>query len=251
MSKLLQAVDTIVLVGGQGTRLQSVVRDRPKPLAEVAGRPFMEWLLLALRARGLQRVILATGYKGEMIKAYFGNGANIGLDILYAHEEAPLGTGGAVRNALLHTRTQHVMVLNGDSFCAIDVCRLMEAHKRTTAVVTLLVVKMDDCRRYGMVEVTDDGRVRSFREKNLALGTGLINAGVYLFDRGVFGEIPAGRVVSLEQECFPALIDHGLYATVGEGPFLDIGIPESYAVAEQFFANNRSLFVQTMEGGGR
>ncbi len=229
-------MDAMVLAGGKGTRLQTVVSDRPKPMAEVAGRPFVEWLLLALRAQGVRRAVLATGYKGEMVEAYFGDGARLGLEVAYAHETVPLGTGGAARHALEQVKTDHMLVLNGDSFCSFDVRHLVEAHHRARAAVTLWLVPMDDCRRYGAVDVADDGQVRSFHEKSAELGAGLINVGVYLFDRRTLEDIPTGRAVSLEHDTFPALIGHGLCATVGEGPFLDIGTPESYASAERFLA---------------
>ncbi len=234
-------IDAIVLAGGKGTRLQSVVSDRPKPMAEVAGRPFVEWLLLALRAQGLQRVVLATGYKGEMVASYFGDGARLGLELVYAQEEVPLGTGGAVRHALPLTTTARVLALNGDSFCPFDVGRLAAAHEARGAAATLWLVRMDDCRRYGAVETAADGRVLSFREKNPDLGAGLINAGVYLFERATLDAIPAAQPVSLESDIFPDLIGHGLYAAAGDGPFLDIGTPESYGSAEAFFADNASL----------
>ena len=235
-------LDAIILAGGRGTRLRSVVSYRPKPLAEVAGRPFVEWLLLTLRTQGVRRAVLATGYKGEIVEAAFGNGARLGLELAYAHETVPLGTGGAARHALQQVTTDHVLVLNGDSFCPFDVRRLLTNHQRTGARATLLLAPMDDCRRYGAVEAAEDGRVLSFREKNADLGAGLINAGVYLFDRRTLESIPADRAVSLENDTFPALIGHGLYATVGEGPFLDIGTPESYASAERFFDDHRALW---------
>jgi len=235
-------LDAIILAGGRGTRLRSVVSDRPKPLAEVAGRPFVEWLLLALRTQGVQRAVLATGYKGEMVEAHFGDGARLGMEMAYAHEAVPLGTGGAARHALYRVATSFVLVLNGDSFCPFDVARLVAAHQQANAAATLLLVPMDDCRRYGTVAAVEDGRVLSFREKNADLGAGLINAGVYLFDRRTLESIPADRAVSLENDTFPALIGHGLYATVGEGPFLDIGTPESYASAERFFDDHRALW---------
>jgi NDP-sugar pyrophosphorylase family protein len=235
-------LDAIILAGGRGTRLQSMVSDRPKPLAEVAGRPFLEWLLLALRAQLVRRAVLATGYKGEMVEAAFGDGARLGMELAYAHETVPLGTGGAARHALEQVTTDHVLVLNGDSFCPFNVRRLVESHQRTGARATLWLVPMDDCRRYGAVDVADDGRVRSFHEKSPDLGTGLINAGVYLFDRRTLADIPAGRAMSLERDTFPTLIGDGLYATVGEGPFLDIGTPASYASAERFFDDHRALW---------
>ncbi len=244
-------MEMIVLAGGKGTRLQRVVSDRPKPLAEVAGRPFVEWLLLALRVQGVERVVLATGYMGEMVEASFGDGARLDMEVVYARETVPLGTGGAARHALGHVTTDHALVLNGDSFCPFDIGRLLEAHERAGAAATLWLVPMDDCRRYGAVDVADDGRVLSFQEKSPDLGAGLINAGVYLFDRRALEAIPADRPVSLENDTFPSLIGRGLYATVGEGPFLDIGTPESYASAERFFADNKVLQQMVMDDSGR
>ncbi len=235
-------VEAIVLAGGKGTRLQSVVSDRPKPMAEVAGRPFVEWLLLALRAQGLRRVVLATGYKGEMVASYFGDGARPGLELAYAREDTPLGTGGAVRHALSLTTSARVLALNGDSFCPFDVGHLVATHEGRGAAATLWLVGMDDCRRYGAVERAGDGRVLSFREKSSNLGAGFINAGVYLFERATLDVIPAGQPVSLESDVFPDLIGRGLYAAAGESPFLDIGTPESYGSAERFFADNASLW---------
>jgi len=124
----------------------------------------------------------------------------------------------------------------------------MKAHQRTSAAVTLWLVPMDDCTRYGAVDVARDGRVRSFQEKSANLGAGLINAAVYLFERRALEEIPTNRAVSLERETFPALIEQSLYATVGEGPFLDIGTPASYASAEQFIADNHTLWNVTSYG---
>src|SRR5579875_2916308 len=113
-------IDAVILAGGKGTRLQSVVSDRPKPLAEAAGRPFVEWLLLALRAQGVRRAVLATGPKGDMIEDCFADGARLGIKLRYAREQTPLGTGGAVRHALPYITTECVLVLNGDSFCPFE-----------------------------------------------------------------------------------------------------------------------------------
>jgi NDP-sugar pyrophosphorylase family protein len=211
-------------------------------MAPVAGRPFVEWLLLALRAQGLRHVILATGYMGEMVEAHFEGGSRWGLDLRYAHERTSLGTGGAARHAIQQAVTGRILVLNGDSFCPFDVDRLADVHRRATARATLWLVPMDDCRRYGTVEIAADGRVVSFHEKSPTLKAGLINAGIYLFEREALDAIPSGRAVSLESEVFPSLIGRGLSATIGQGPFLDIGTPESYAAAESFIAANESLW---------
>src|SRR5438067_1322277 len=235
-------ITAIILAGGKGTRLQSVVSDRPKALAEVAGRPFVEWLLLFLRAQGVRCAILATGYKGEMVEAHVGDGAPWSLDVRYARETVPLGTGGAARNALQVGASDPVLVLNGDSFGPFDVARLADAHRRAGARATLWLISMDDCRRYGAVDVAGDGRVVAFQEKSPAPRAGLVSAGVYLLQRSILEDIPTDRAVSLETEVFPALIGRGLYAIVGAGPFLDIGTPASYSRAEAFFSENRWLW---------
>ncbi len=223
--------EAIIVVGGKGTRLKEIVKDRPKPMANVAGRPFLEWLLLALRAQGIRRVVLGAGYKGDMVSEYFGDGAGWGLDIAYSRETAPLGTGGAARLALKFTRTDPLLVLNGDSYCAVDLERFAAIHARRKASVSLWLVQVKDCSRYGTVTLSRQGRIAAFQEKSLRGKSGLISAGVYLFNRKAVSEIPGGRPVSLEEEVFPGLVGKALYGVVGRGPFLDIGTPDSYAAA--------------------
>jgi D-glycero-alpha-D-manno-heptose 1-phosphate guanylyltransferase len=227
-------VDAIILAGGRGTRLREVVDDRPKPMAEVAGRPFLEWLLLALRNQGVNRVILATGYKHEMVSDYFGNGQNYGLELVYAPEPAPLGTGGAVRHALPFINTNRVVVLNGDSYCPFDLNLLFQRHDQVEAAISLWLVQIEDCSRYGSVETEDNGCVTAFREKTPELKDGFINAGVYLVEKHVIESIPADQKVSLETDIFPNWVGQKLYAVSGGGPFLDIGTPESYLQAATY-----------------
>lgn len=231
--------DAIILVGGKGTRLQPVVKDRPKPMAEVLGRPFLEWILMGLRAQGIERVILATGYKAEVIRTHFTGLRPVGMDLVVSHEEEPLGTGGALRNALSRLSTDRVLVLNGDSMCPFHLSTMMESHLRTGALATLWLVPMEDCRRYGSVEIDAEGRVSGFNEKSASPGSGLINAGIYLVEKKLLHSIPQAQPSSLEREVFPSLIGRGLWAVVGQGPFLDIGTPESYAQADQFLSAAR------------
>ncbi len=235
-------VDAVILVGGKGTRLQGIVRDRPKPMAEVCGRPFLEWLLLALQLQGVRRVILATGHMAETIEVHFRNPGPLAMELVFSRERAPLGTGGALRNALDKISTQRVLVLNGDSTCPFDLDLLMERHLRSKALATLWLVPVEDCSRYGSVEVDADGRVTAFREKTPSPRPGLISAGVYLLERSALEGIPPHRPVSLETEVFPSLVGTGLYASTGRGPFLDIGTPESYAAAARFLAANAPDF---------
>lgn len=232
--------EAMILAGGMGTRLRSVVHDRPKPMAMAGGRPFMEWLLLFLHDRGVKRIVLCTGHLGEMVEAYFGDGSRWELELEYSPDPFPLGTGGAVRHALHLIRQERFLVLNGDSFCRFDLETLADVHLEKWALTTLWLLKMDDCRRYGTVVLGEDDRVESFLEKSPEMGVGLINAGVYLMEGKAARTIPEGCPVSLEREIFPDLIGRGLHGVSGSGPFLDIGTPESYGKAEDFFAGERA-----------
>ncbi len=227
-------LEVIVLAGGMGTRLRQVVTDRPKPMAEVAGRPFLEWLLLMLRGQQVRRVVLAIGYKGKAIQAHFGDGAAWGMEISYSHEQTPLGTGGCLRLASSQLEGERFVVLNGDSYCPVDLGLLQRTHVLNAADATLWLVEVPDCSRYGAVEVDASNRVVSFHEKGDRAGSGLINAGIYLFERRVMERIPGRGAVSLETAVFPDLLGGGLSAVVGNGPFLDIGTPEDYLRATQY-----------------
>jgi NDP-sugar pyrophosphorylase family protein len=233
------AHDAMILVGGKGTRLQSVVSSLPKPMAPVAGRPFVEWLVLSLRNQGIRRLILCTGHKGEMIEAYFGDGHSLDVEVSYCRDPFPLGTGGGVKHALDLVQGQRFFVLNGDSYCRVDFRRLAEAHLVRRAKATIWAVRQDDCRRYGSVDVSEDGAVLAFHEKSLEARAGLINAGVYMLERHTAASIPSNRAVSLEREVFPQMIGRGLYAEIGGGTFIDIGVPEAYVSAEGFFATEK------------
>ena len=226
-------IEAIVLVGGFGTRLRPVVDDRPKPLATVAGRPFLEWVLLDLARQGVRTVVLAAGYGAEQVRAAIGDGARYGVEVRYSVEEQPLGTGGAVRLALDHTSAADVLVVNGDSYCDYDLPVLWEKHRSAGARITLWVTDTDDPARFGSVEVAAGGEVAAIREKDSAASSRTINAGVYLFQRAVLAELRPSQRVALETEVFPRWVGRGLYAVRGRSPLIDIGTPESYASATE------------------
>jgi NDP-sugar pyrophosphorylase family protein len=219
--------DAVILAGGKGTRLQSVLSDRPKPMAEIGGRPFLDFLIENLRMQEIRRVILCTGYLGSMIEDYFHNGSGCGMEILYSHESAPLGTAGAVRNALAFIHSNPFFLLNGDSYCNWNASDLLSAHVAKGARATIWLASSENCSRYGSVVIDQDGAIASFSEKNRNGLPGLINAGVYCLERSLIETIPAGKNQSMETDLFPALVGKGLYAMVGSGPFIDIGTPES------------------------
>lgn len=227
-------ITAVVLAGGLGTRLRSVVADRPKVLAEVNGRPFLCYLLDQLTTAGIRRIVLATGYMAETVSSILGARYH-DADLRYSVETEPLGTGGALRLALPHLDTDPVLVLNGDSFCAVDLATFAVAHAQRNAVASLALATVADISRYGAVDLAADGAITAFEEKGERRGQGLINAGIYLLQRSTFAAIPAGVAVSLERDVFPGLISNGLYGFTQTGRFIDIGVPDDYQAAAAFF----------------
>jgi NDP-sugar pyrophosphorylase family protein len=224
----------MILAGGLGTRLRSVVADRPKVLAEVAGRPFLALLLDQLASAECQHVVLCTGHQAEQVEAAFGR-EYAGMRLAYSREQVQLGTGGAVRLALPLVEGDGCLVLNGDSYCAADLSLFKHWHGARQAKASLLLTRADDTSRYGRVEVAPDGQVSTFVEKGSAIGPGWINAGIYLIQREMLELIATDRVVSLERDVFPAWIGAGLFGSTCEAPFTDIGVPASYHAAADFF----------------
>lgn len=230
----------VILAGGRGTRLSSVVSDRPKVLAHVHGRPFLTFLLDHLAFSGVKDVVLCTGYMAGLVFEEIGPGYGP-LRIIYSPEDNPLGTGGAVRNALRHVRSEVFILMNGDSYIDVDLpvyLRWFHEQERNLAV---LLAPVDDVRRYGRVTVADDGSVVSFKEKGEDAGEGLINAGVYVMKK----EIMAGAIpdvpCSLERDVLPELIGCAFYGYRCPGRFIDIGTPKSYRHAEDFFPRGGSI----------
>lgn len=236
MNNRLKDLSVMILAGGRGSRLKGVVRDRPKPMAEVSGKPFLEWLVLLLKRQSARHVIFCTGYMGIKISDFFGNGQKWKMDFEYSPETTPLGTAGAVRLALEYVRSENFLVLNGDSYCDFSAEKLLDMHSANNASATMWLVRKDNCERYGTVKVDERGNVLDFSEKSDLKTSGLINAGIYCFTRETAEVIPSGQAVSMELEILPNLAGHGLFAVQGTGPFIDIGTPESYAESEDFFA---------------
>ena len=235
MLKSLEEVTGVVLAGGFGTRLQKVVRDKPKALAEVSGRPFLSYLLETLQDAGIKRTVLCTGYLAGQIEEAFGYAFD-DMTLAYSRELTPLGTAGAVAYALPHIKTETALVANGDCFFEADLNQMLAWHESRRADATILLTKVNDVSRFGSVDTDASGAVRAFREKG-GSGPGWINAGVYLLKRSMIETIPKGRPVSIEKEVFPSWIDKGLCAWRGEGNFLDIGTAESYARADAFVSS--------------
>jgi len=226
--------DVAILCGGLGTRLRATVADRPKALATVAGRPFLAWVLDLLDLHGFSRVVLCTGYRGEQIEEAFG-ASHGGLHLRYSREPSLVGTGGALRHALPLLESENILVMNGDSYCHADLRRFWRDHVASRTAATMLLSRVADASRFGAVKLTSDGLVAAFKEKTVGAGPGLINAGIYLVRRAWLQGIPPGVACSLEREVFPKWIKTGLRGVPSDGPFVDIGTPESYAAADEMF----------------
>jgi D-glycero-alpha-D-manno-heptose 1-phosphate guanylyltransferase len=227
--------EAIVLAGGFGTRLAHVVPDVCKPMAPVAGRPFLRFLMDQLAEAGFERVILADGYRREQIEKFFGAFYR-GMDVLYSSEDDPLFTGGAVKKALTKCEGDWAFVLNGDTWLDVDFTAMeavgLYSGGETDAV--LAVKPMCDFDRYGTIEVSDEGVIEAFNEKQ-PCDTGLINAGVYLVRADALVEMP--DKFSLEKDFFSKNVgDHRLRACRCEGGFIDIGVPEDYERAQVLMA---------------
>jgi NDP-sugar pyrophosphorylase family protein len=224
-----------ILVGGQGTRLQSVVSDRPKVLAEISGKPFLAYLFDQLLSSGICKVVLCSGYMADKIKAHFGNRYNL-LSIQYSREGHPLGTGGGLRLALPYLTSDTILVMNGDSYIDTNLGAYIDWFLEQERQASLLLAKMEDTSRYGTVIINKNKTVAAFKEKCDNAEPGWINAGIYLMKRALVSSIPAGRFYSLERDFFPSLTGGELCGYCGEGRFIDIGTPEAYVRAESFFA---------------
>lgn len=226
--------EAIVLAGGLGTRLRTVVQDLPKPLAPVAGRPFLAWVLDRLASAGIRRTILATGYGAATIRDTVGD-AWQGMDIVHSVETQALGTGGAVALAARALQGDGVHVLNGDTWLAYDPHALEAAMRAAGTRAAIALAHVDDAGRYGAVDV-DGGRVVAFREKS-GQGGGAINAGCYCLSRAALAAFPERDAFSLERDVLPGLAAAGeLVAFDDTRDFIDIGVPEDYARAQSWFA---------------
>lgn len=228
-------ITVVILAGGLGTRLQSVVSDKPKVLAEVLGRPFLAYLLDQISLAGGRKVVICTGYMGGQVRERLGD-ISSSLCLLYSREEEPLGTGGALRLALPCLCSDTILVMNGDSYMDTDLCAYVDWFFRQSREAALLLTKVLDTARYGKVTVGQDENITAFDEKGRSSGAGWINAGMYLMKKSLIASIPVGRAYSLEREFFPTLAGRRLFGFRAEGRFIDIGTPKSYAMAEDFFA---------------
>lgn len=226
--------DCIILAGGMGTRLQSVVADKPKCLADINGKPFITYLCQHLKKFAINKVIFSVGYKMEMIMDYVQLHPNeFPFNIAYAEENEPLGTGGAVLNAMPHCITEDVFVLNGDTFFDVDLNALHEFQQSKMADCTLALKPMAEADRYGLVNLNDESMITGFEEKRSG-SSGLINGGVYCVFKPSFLSIPFEQKFSFEKDYLEKFINERQMAGfIQDNYFIDIGIPEDYERAQR------------------
>lgn len=223
----------VILVGGQGTRLRPLTLGTPKPMVPLANRPFVSYVLEHLKNNGITDIVFSMGYLPEGIKAYFGDGAAMGVNLTYVVEDHPLGTAGAVKNVEEHISDSDFLVLNGDILTDLDLNSMIGFHKDKGAVGTIALTPVDDPTSYGLVRIGGDGEVLAFLEKPSwdQIDTNLINAGTYVLKNEVLDLIPPGVEYSFERGVFPKLVGNGLFGYRSTAYWMDIGTPEKYLQA--------------------
>jgi D-glycero-alpha-D-manno-heptose 1-phosphate guanylyltransferase len=224
--------DAVILSGGFGLRLRGVIGETPKPMAPIAGRPFLELLLRQLKRHGFSRVVLSVGYKHEAIRNHFGEQA-FGMELVYCVEDSPLGTGGALHEASKLISTETTLAMNGDSYTDAALDRLVQEHAENAADVTVVVIP-ETRSDAGSVVLDGTGKVKAFAEKRFVAESRYLSAGIYMLNRNLVARIPQGSRISLEEQLFPQWLAEGknIEGFVYEGRCLDIGTPERYEKAQ-------------------
>lgn len=222
----------MLLVGGMGTRLRPILSSAPKPLARIGDMPFLQLLVLQLRSQGIRRLVMCTGHQADQIAEEFGDGRKWDVTIDYSKESRPLGTAGALKLAGHYlSQDSDFLVMNGDSFLELDIRQFIRLHREQGGWASIAVRRVLDAARYGTVQLDELNRVVRFSEKMGVREPGVINGGVYVFNRSILQQIPDGTI-SLEKDVLPRVVEHGVYALEQHGLFIDIGTPEDYARAQ-------------------
>jgi len=226
-------VDAVILAGGLGTRLKSVVGDRPKVLATVQGKPFLDIIVADLVGQGFGRIVLCVSHLREQVVAHFAHRSE--AEFLFSEEETPLGTGGAIRHVARLIGSDPFLVLNGDSLCRIEYARFLAFHRKTGVAMSMVVAGARGRADGGTVELATDGRIARFREKSSSQNAArtFINAGIYLMRRDLPASWRNTDPFSLERDIFPDLIGGGrCYGYAVDAEVVDIGTPKRYVAAQ-------------------
>jgi NDP-sugar pyrophosphorylase family protein len=218
-----------------GTRLRSVVDDRPKPMAEINNRPFLDMLIDSFAEFGLRRFVLCAGYMSDIICDHYGSRTG-SLEFVISEEDKPLGTAGAVKNAAEHIRSDTFLVANGDSFCSVDLAAFYDFHSARHASMSMVVVETQNTGDCGLVSLDVSQRIAGFEENNQQSQSRYVNAGIYLFQKEALSLIPDDISFSLERDLIPQIIEQGCYGFVTRGSLIDIGTPARFAMAIRHLA---------------
>ncbi len=229
--------EAIILAGGFGTRLREVLENTTKPMAPINGKPFLEYQLNYLKNFGINRVVMAVGYLSEQIVEHFQDSFN-GIEIVYTHEDSPLGTGGGIQYAFSKINGNEAIVVNGDTLFDIDLVNFYSFHKSKRSYFSLALRQLDDVGRFGSVIIDKENRITEFAEKGQFQGEGLINGGVYIIDSNFFKKLDLPEKFSLENDVFEKYYKDGLFfGEIFTDYFLDIGVPSDYEKAQNDFKN--------------
>jgi NDP-sugar pyrophosphorylase family protein len=229
MTTDLVKIDVVILCGGLGTRLRPVVSDRPKVLAQIGERTFLDILIDNLTKQGFKNIILCVGYLKEQIKNHFDRDKD--YSIMFSEEMEPLGTGGALKKARSFLKSDSFMVMNGDSICKIDFRKFYDFHVNKKGLLSMVLVRTKAAQDFGSVILDDSQRITSFMEKVVSKDECLINAGIYLMQKDVFSYMPDENRFSLEYDFFPKLIEDKCFGFTINSELIDIGTPERYEKA--------------------
>lgn len=228
-------MQAIILAGGFGTRLKSLVDNIPKPMADINGKPFLEYLLNYLNKQNINNIIFSVGYKNEIIKDYFKNYFN-GINISYSTEKNPLGTGGAIKKALEFVKNDDCFIINGDTFFEANLDDLYQLHKSKNADVILSLKQMKNFDRYGTVKINENNKIICFEEKKYQ-ESGFINGGVCIIKKNLFEKFNLEEKFSFESDFIEKYYKNlNIYGILFDKYFIDIGIPEDYERSKKEFA---------------
>ncbi len=235
-----EATKVVILCGGEGSRMRPLTLSIPKSMLPLGYKPILEHTLQFYSSQGFNNFVLSIGYMAEHIVKYFGDGSSLGINIQYAPEKNPLGTGGALKNAENLVNSPFFFTYGDVLFGNIDLKEIMKFHKEKQALGTLVLWKAKDARRFGLVEINDEGRIVDFTEKPKYATSGLINAGLCVLEPEIFRFIAKNKMVSLENDIFAELVKkENLYGFVYNGYWADIGMPEDYEKVAKDFLSKR------------
>lgn len=231
-------MQAVIMTGGLGTRLWPLTEKIPKGLVEINGRPFLEYLILYLRKCGIDDVLFCTGYLGEQIKDYFGDGSSLGITINYSQEDHPLGTGGALRYAIPKIQDKFFLI-NGDTFLPIDYAHIPGRFRQSSTLMMVAVFRAESGDLRANLRVEKGEKITGLTDGLKGEGVPHIDAGVRLVKKEVASYFPPDEVFSLEDDLYPRLIKAGkINAWLAEERYYDIGTPERIKAFEEYLVSS-------------